>query len=216
MRREWSIAGAFVAASCALPTLAAPAPYDIAFVSEFADACVPGRLGYETTQDAARAAGWSKVDASAHPELASLMAASAEAAKDPELQSTFDYTAFSKSIEGAPHYLVVSTTSAVLDEDSAPWVQVGCYLYNFDATAPIDPEPVTALTGQPIANSRAEGGAVSYLWGPPCPMPRTGDTYLTFVAEGGEVAAQVPFTGLALNFSTSVPEPGEVVPATYC
>jgi hypothetical protein len=188
----------------ATPTLAAPASYDVAFVSEFADACVPGRLGYQSTQDAAAAAGWSKVETSSHPMLSSLMDASAEAAKDPELKSTFEYTAFSKAIEGKPHFLVVSLTSALIGDDTKPWVLVGCYLYNFDATA------------QPIANSRAEGGAVSYLWGPPCPMPRTGDTYLTFVAAGGEVAAQVPFTGVALNFSTSVPDPGEVVPATYC
>ena len=212
-------AGAVVCLLAALgsaPSLAAPASYDIAFVSEFADACVPGRLGYQSSQDAAIAAGWAKVEPSADPELTALMDASKTASEDPELKGTFEYAAFTKPIEGAPHYLVVSLTSTVIGDDTKPWVQVGCYLYNFAAAAVIDPEPVTAMTGQPIARSLAEGGAVSYLWGPPCPMPRTGDTYLTFVAEGSEVAASVPFTGLALNFTTSVPDAGEVVPDTYC
>lgn len=207
---------AVVAALGAAPALAAPEPYDTAFVSAFAEACVPGRLSYEGTRGAAEAAGWAKVERGAHPELDALLAMSEAAAADPEIKSSFEYTAYAKPILGKPHFLVVGLMSSVIDDPADPWVNVGCYLYNFDATSPIGPEPVTALTGNPIANMREEEGAESYSWGPPCPMPRTGDTYLSFVPEGSAVAAQLPFTGLALNFSTSVPDEGEVVPDTYC
>jgi hypothetical protein len=103
-------------------------------------------------------------------------------------------------------------------EDPAPDILAynGCYLYNFDAAAPIDPAPVLALTGKPIAREINENGLVSYLFGPPCPMPRTGDTYLTFVADDSPHKAQTAFSGLMIKFDTSVPDPGEVVPETYC
>ena len=208
----------------ALPAHAAPTAYDVAFVDAFAEACVPGRLGYESSKAAATAAGWSEVAPDAHPELAALMAMSAEAVKDPEIAMTFDYVAYQRDIEGRPHYLVVSTTSAMIGdpedpEDSMnPWIQTGCYLYDLDATVPLDPEPVTALIGNPISASQEEQGVVSHIWGPPCPMPMTGDTYLSFVAEGAPMATEMglPFSGIALNFTTTQLDEGEPVPEPYC
>lgn len=210
------ILAALVLAGLATPAQAAPSAYSIAFVSEFAEACVPGRLGYESTQAAVVAAGWTELPRGSNAELDAMMAMSEAAAADPEVKATFTYTTYQKSIDGQPHHLVVSLSSAVISEPDDPWVNVGCYLYNLDAKEPIDPEPITALTGNPIANAREQDGAVAYIWGPPCPMPRTGDTYLSFVPESSSVAGESPFTGLALNFSTSVPDPGEVVPDTYC
>ncbi len=213
-----ALAGLMVALA-AMPAAAAPAPYDIAFVSEFAEACVPQRLSYPGTRETALAQGWTEVKRDAHPELDVLMGLSEQAAIDPELQMTFDYALFSKAIEGQAHYLVVSRSTAVIgepDDPLNPWVYIGCYLYNLDATGPIDPEPVTALVGNPIANSINEDGIVAYLWGPPCPMPRTGDTYLTYVGEDSSQADVGGFTGLVLKFDTSEPAEGEVVPSTYC
>ena len=76
---------ALVAALGAAPALAAPTAYDLAFVSEFAEACVPQRLSYPGTQDNALAKGWTTVERSAHPELDAMMAISEAAAADPEL-----------------------------------------------------------------------------------------------------------------------------------
>lgn len=198
------------------PALAAPSAYDVAFVAAFEEACVPGRLGYQSTRDTAEAAGWQQVAPHAHPELAALLAVSEEAAQDPELPATYEMAAYGREVGGLPHFLVVSRTGAVISEGRPPLMQVGCYLYNLDATAPVDPEPVTSLIGQPIARSDEADGALSHVWGPGCTMPRTFDTYLGFVAEGSAMAARVPFTGVALNFTTSEPEPGEEVPETYC
>ena len=216
--RQAALAGLMVACA-AMPAAAAPSQYDLDFVSAFADACVPQRMSYDGTRETALAEGWARVERSAHPELDAMMAKSEAAAVDPELQMTFDYVLFSKAIQGQAHYLVVSRSSAIIgepDDPLNPWVYIGCYLYNLDATGPIDPEPVTALIGNPIANSINEDDIVGYLWGPPCPMPRTGDTYLTFVGAGSSQVDVGGFTGLVLKFDTSEPAEGEVVPSTYC
>lgn len=208
-----------LAALSAGSAMAAPSAYDIAFVSEFAEACVPQRLSYPGTLETARQVGWAPVERTAHPELDAMLAISEAAALDPELQATFQYQIFGKSFEGTEHVLVVSRSSFVVDSEQDPvdpWVLVGCYIYNLDATAPIDPEPVTALIGKPIANGISDATLTAYVWGPPCPMPRTGDTYLTFVPEGSPQAEATGFSGLVLKFSTSEPDPGEVVPDTYC
>ncbi len=210
-------------ASAAALLLWSPAPasagdYDIDFVTAFAEACVPQRLSYQGTVDTARAEGWRDVEGTAHPELDALMAKSEEAANDPELKPSFAYTLLSRTIHGTDHYLVVSRASFVLDPDEDPpnpWVYIGCYLYNLDATAPVDPAPVTALIRNPIANSHADDTLTAHVWGPPCPMPRTGDTYLTFIPEGSP-HAEAGFTGVVLKFETSEPDPGETVPETFC
>jgi hypothetical protein len=209
----------FAAACAAVPAMAAPAPYDIEFVSQFAEACVPQRLSYPGTLETARQAGWTDVERSANPELDAMMAISEAAALDPELQATFQYQILAKSFADTEHFLVVSRSSFVIDPEEDPvdpWILIGCYIYNLDATAPIDPEPVTALIGKPISNSISDETLTAHVWGPPCPMPRTGDTYLTFVPEGSPQAEATGFSGLVLKFSTSEPDPGEVVPETYC
>lgn len=205
-----------VAALGAAPILAAPSAYDQAFADAFGKACIPGRLSYDASRAAALDAGWREVPRSDNAELDALMALSEKEAQDPELDATFTYAAYANEIDGLPHYLVVSRTSAVISEGDTPWVQVGCYLYNFDATAPVDPAPVSALLATEISQSAEQDGIVSHVWGPPCPMPRTLDTYLSFVPEGSAAAEGFVFSGAALNFTTSEPEPDEVVPDSYC
>jgi hypothetical protein len=195
----------------------ATAAYDQAFVDAFAEACVPGRLGFDSTKQAALAAGWVAVERSDHPELAAIMEKSDVAlAGETEMEVTSETTLFARDFAGSRHHLAVSYASFVFDDDADPWQSVGCHLYNLDATAALDPAPVTALIGKPISRIEEQDGVVAVVWGPPCPMPRTGDTYLSFIAEGSPMAAQTGFTGIALNFSTSVPDPGEEVPETYC
>lgn len=215
MQRTIALA-ALIGALGATGAHAEAAAYDQAFVDAFAEACVPGRLGYDSTQEAAKAAGWSAVERTDSAELDAMMAISERAATDPELQATFDYRLYRKDIEALPHYLVVSRSTAVIDDESDPWVLIGCYLYNLDAAAPIDPAPVTELIGNPIANSQSDMHLTGYIWGPPCPMPRTGDTYLTFIPEVSQYREQTGFSGLVLKFDTSEPDPDEVVPDTYC
>ena len=217
MRLAAGSALALVAALGAAPAHAAPSAYDLAYVDAFAEACVPQRLSYPGTQQTALAAGWTEVERTAHPELDAMMAISEAAAADPELfDASFEYRIFAKPIEGVTHYLLVSRASAAIEEGGNPWINIGCYLYNFEAVEPIDPEPVTALIGKPIANAQADMHINGWIWGPPCPMPRTGDTYLTFIPEVSQYKDQTGFTGLVLKFDTSEPKPDEVVPDSYC
>jgi hypothetical protein len=215
------------AAIAVLALAAAPAfasdsmDYGQAFVDAFAEACVPERLSYAGTKANAEALGWTVAERSAHPELDAMMAimdaGATEAAE--EMQATFDYGLYSKPVADVTHFLVVSRASFVIgepDDPLNPWVYIGCYLYNLDAAEPIDPAPVSALVGNPISHSLDEDGLVAHVWGPPCPMPRTGDSYLTFIAEDSPHVAATGFSGLVLKFETSEPDPGQVVPETYC
>lgn len=197
--------------------------YAQTFVDTFTEACVPHRLSYEGTLAHARSLGWTAAQRTDHAELDAMMtimeAGAAEAAD--EMQGTFAYDFYTRPVDGTPHYLFVSRVTFVVEEpepgeEPDPWVYIGCYLYNFDATAPIDPEPMTTFTGKPIARHVDQDGLVSYLWGPPCPLPRTGDSYLTFVAEDSPHVAETGFSGLMVKFETSEPDPGEDVPDTYC
>lgn len=191
-----------------------------AFVAEFEQACVPGRLNYQSSLAAAEAAGWNPVAPEVHPELAAMMQLSeSEALKPADGLSdvSFVFQAFAKPVGETVLHLVVSRGSAVIgepDDPLNPWVFLGCHLYDLDATAPIDPAPVTVLIGNPISRTEERGGLITHVWGPPCPMPRTGDTYLSFVPEGATTI--VPFTGIALNFTTSELPAGEPVPDPYC
>lgn len=198
------------------------AAYGEAFVGAFTEACVPQRLSYPGTRAHAESLGWTNAEPDAHPELAAMMSTmNAALAEAEDMEATFDYRIYARPVAEAPHYLIVSRTSfemEPLSEGAEPdiWTYIGCYLYNFDATGPIDPAPMTAFTGKPIAREVDQEGLVSYLWGPPCPLPRTGDSYLTYVADDSPHKATTGFSGLMIKFETSEPDEGEAVPETYC
>lgn len=207
----------------AAPAGAEQAGYGEAFVAAFAEACVPERLSYPGTTGQAQAAGWTVVAPDAHPELASLLTRLEQVARQAaeEMDATLEYGLYGRNVAGTPHHLIVSRSSFAMDfgdPDDAPeiWTYIGCYLYNFDAAEPIDPAPMSALTGNPVARQVDDNGLVSYTWGPPCLMPRTGDSYLTFIATGSPHAETAGFSGLMVKFETSEPDPGEEVPETYC
>ena len=187
----------------ARPELAAPSAYDQAFVSAFADACIPGRLSYEATQQAAMAAGWMATDFGADPQLAIIETLSADVAEKLEpLKGKMVFAVYAKVIEGAPHYLV--TSFADLGPAAANEAVVGCFLYNFAAMASVDPEAVTALLGAPFAESQVDADIASYSWTPPTTLPGTRETYLTFVPASSQYKQQTGFSGQVLQFNTTV------------
>ena len=129
----------------AQPVLAAPSAYDQAFVSAFADACIPGRLSYEATQQTAMAAGWVATDFGADPQLAIIETLSADVAKKLEpLKGKMVFAVYAKVIEGVPHYLV--TSFADLGSTGRPemsWFQ-GLSAGNTRLPSSVAPIPTTA------------------------------------------------------------------------
>lgn len=193
----------------ALVLAAAPAFADRAstdFVALFAEACVPQRLSYQGTLDQAAKSQWLAVFPDAHEELGVAMAKSAAGAAEAEKEGVlkdFQYRVFGRQTPDGDRFLVVSyTASDYLDE-------IGCYLYDFDATKPASPEPVSALIGSEPAQSQSDETIVAHVWGPPASMPRTLDTYLTFIPPGSPHAETAGFDGVVLKFTTSVPDEEE-------
>lgn len=211
-----SVLANILAALCLTPAQA-ETPDGEALVAAFGEVCIPERLSYKGTLALAEELGWSPVITGENADYDRFIAHTAdmlakETAEDPDFSQGSDGAWFTREIEGRSHLLAVSyLLTEYLDA-------LGCYLYDFAATAPIDPEPVTRLLGQPIAHTTDGGDPfyavdpdlfVSTVWGPSPSLPRTGDTYMTFIPQGSEVAAQTGFTGLVLKFSTSLPDRAE-------
>lgn len=207
LQRAAQLAGVVAALGvvlCAAPALAAPSAYDTAFVAAFADACIPGRLSYEATEAAVAKAGWVATQSSADPQLGIVEKLTDDVAKKLEpLKGRMVYAAYAKTIEGLPHFLVISF--ADLGPAAANESVVGCFLYNFNAVASVDPEAVTALMGAPVADSQVDEHIASYSWAASPTLPGTRETYLTFVPEVSQYKEQTGFSGQVLQFNTTVP-----------
>ena len=175
------------------------------FVTAFAQACIPQRLSYDGTLAHAESLGWTAVGESDHPELEELTATADHetrimARDDPDTR--LKRSQFVRDVDGRPHYLIVTRV-----EMPDVITLIGCYLYDFEATAPIDPDAVTDLLGIPPGRTVEDNGFLQHTWGPNYEVrPRTLDTNLSFIAEDSPHVAATGFSGLVLKFETSEPE----------
>lgn len=178
-------------------------PFSAAFVETFRQTCVPERLSYEGSVNHARAIGWTAAEPASHREFGKVMDLSAkglEEAKEEGIEIAFRQNTFAKTVDGRQLHLVVSfAESEHIDE-------IGCYLYDFSAAAPVDAAAVGAMLGVDAAQSMETAEIVSHVWGPPPSMPRTLDTYLTYIPAGSPHVAQGGFDGVVLKFTTSAPD----------
>jgi len=185
---------------------AAAADFSAAFVDAFAKACVPQRLSYEGSVAQAKAAGWTAFDAASHSEFGAVMRKSGEGlaeANEEGIAIGFKSETFWKGVEGRALHLVVSfAESEYLDE-------IGCYLYDFDATQAVVANEVSGILGIKPAQSMNTAELVGHVWGPPPGMPRTLDTYLTYIPKGSPHVEQGGFDGVVLKFTTSAPDENE-------
>ena len=188
-----------LAVSAASPAVA-EADWSTSFVETFQSACVPERTSYERTLSHVRGEGWSAFDVSEHAEFSAMMEIVEEAveADGEDMDMTFESETLARHVEGRPLHLVVSLVeSEYLDT-------VGCYLYDFDADAPIQTSVVSNLLGVKPAQMHRDETIESAVWGPPPSMPGTLDTYLTYIPPGSAVAKLTGFDGVVLKFTTSV------------
>jgi hypothetical protein len=187
-------------ASTTVPVAASDWP--ARFVETFNSACVPQRLSYEGTVAQAKAEGWAEFQPADHSEFGAVMAKSDAAAKEEaeELEMSFRSSTFARDVDERPLHLVVSfMESEYLDA-------VGCYLYDFEATEPVPASAVSNILGIKPAQSHRDDTMTSYVWGPPPSMPRTLDTYMTFLPKGSPFAEFAGFDGVVLKFTTSAPD----------
>lgn len=199
MHRLGIVAGCAVSLAGVLPAVANP--WSATFVETFKETCVPERLSYEGTLAQARISGWTPVEPASQAEFARVMdksAAGLAEAKAEGLEIAFRSGTFARSVEGRDLHLVVSfAESDYLDE-------IGCYLYDFQATEPVDAAAVGQMLGIAApAQSMDTAEIVSHVWGPPPSMARTLDTHLTFIPVGSPHAEQAGFDGVVLKFTTS-------------
>lgn len=196
----------------ATPVMAAPSAYDTEFVSQFADACVTARTGFEANKAAVEAAGWVAVGEGANPELGAIIGYSNAAAADIRANNgTFDFVAYSKAIAGAEHYLILS--DALVGYGPQRQNLLGCYMYNFDAAAATDPAAVTALVGAEPTQSQIDMHVSSWQWNAPAKLAGVLDVYLTFVPEVSQYKDQYGFAGLVLQLNTGIASP-TAIPGT--
>jgi hypothetical protein len=200
--RRTLAAGSIVLLAAGVSPVAANG-FSAAFVDAFKSACIPQRLSYQGTVDHAKSNGWTAFDVASHPEFDAVMKLSSkglEEAKAEGLEVAFQYEAFAKTVSDRPLHLIVSLAeSEYLDE-------IGCYLYDFEAEQAIVANDVSGALGIKPAQSMETAELSGHVWGPPPSMPRTLDTYLTYIPKGSPNVSQAGFAGVVLKFTTSAPD----------
>lgn len=207
-RNSWRCLALLLALECCIAVTAyrssaAAADTSDAFVSAFNDVCVGERKSFVGAVARAKKNGWSVVSPLSHAQLAGVMQKSADGMAQGKAEgyvSQFAHETLSKIVSGRPVYLVVSLTQSDIFD------QIGCYLYDFDATAPIDRGAVTRLLKIEPANVIEDATIVSAVWGPPPKATGRLDTYLTYIPAGSPHAAKTGFTGVVLKTTSAAPK----------
>jgi hypothetical protein len=201
VRRAFAAGSIVLLAAGASPAVANG--FSAAFVAAFKSACIPQRLSYQGTVDHAKSDGWAAFEVVSHPEFDAVMKLSAkglEEAKAEGLAVAFQYQAFAKTVSDRPLHLIVSLgETEYLDE-------IGCYLYDFSAEQAIVANDVSGALGIKPAQSMETAELSGHVWGPPPSMPRTLDTYLTYIPKGSPNVEKAGFDGVVLKFTTSAPD----------
>ncbi len=202
----------------ALALLATPDPAPTDFrVDAFTAACIPNRQDQARMAQALAADGWVQVADDDHPELATTMATARAGMVDPEIKMTGEVSVWGRTIETRRLYVVLTRISAVLSEteDSdgdgviQEWEQenifeqVGCGLWDFDASAPIDLAAMTAWAGsEPVQVVDAPGLVWGGTWNVYDKLPGTGEIHMGFIPEDSPTAATA-FSGASISMSSA-------------
>jgi hypothetical protein len=158
------LAGLALALLCGGAT-AAPLP-DEAFLSAFAVACLDGYDDTDARDAAIAAAGWRPVADDANPVLAEMLAMARASLRQAEDEEGYTGTAAVYGRDGgAGGPYLVTTILEMPDDGEGPLGVLGCYLYDFEATQPLDAEPITRRFGEePAAIDNQPGIIVSEAW----------------------------------------------------
>ena len=160
----------------------------------FRDVCVSARGDYDASIQRLAGSEWSSVESDDHPSLEALMALGRSAIGG-DVQGNM--AAFRRPFGTAVLYVV-------LTEVSMPSAKMaGCYLYNFEADAPLPVEPVTGWLGRsPEETQDVPGVLISQKWLTPASLPGTAHVQNAFVPAESPLASQLGFHGSGLVITT--------------
>lgn len=192
-----------------LTPAAAHQPDGAAFVAAFREACLPQRLSYEGMARLAGSLGWRPAVPGSSDELDNVYRLADDAIAKAGRDVKMSRSAFDRIIGGKLHHLLVSRITA---PEVAP--VMSCSLYDFGATAGIDPGLIAALVGAPENHHFTYDGLDGHGWGDWAEMPGTFQTVLTFVAEDSPYTEVTGFSGLVLKIDSSEPDADSAAPAS--
>lgn len=193
----------------------------------FKAACVPHRQDLAKAAEALAADGWARVADDDDPRLAAAMARARAEALDPELEMTVDYSVWGRTRDGRRLYVVLNRVDALIGETrdsdgdgilqdwerANPWVQLGCGLWDFEATGPIDHAVMNAWVGaEPVQFIDAPGEISGGTWNVYEMMPGTAEVHMGFIPEGGGMGMAPGYSGLSITMSSALPEEAEETP----
>ncbi len=188
-----------------LPGAASAAPLaDADFLAAFAVACLDGYRDPVARAAAIEAAGWRPVADDADPMLARMLAISRQSLKEVEDEDGYEGSAAVYGRTGGVDgpYLV-TTALNVPDEGEGAIDVLGCYLYDFEATVPLDPAPITARFGEEPAEVEDQPGViVSQSWAVES-LDGVWELRSTFIPEGSPGVDITGFSGRVLLLTTT-------------
>ena len=150
-----------------LPGAAAAAPRTGAGVlAPFAPACVQGNRDPAERAAVIEAAGWKPIADDASPMLSRMLALSRQSLRDAEREEGYTGSAAVYGrLDGATGPYLVTTALNIPDDGEGAIDVLGCYLYDFDADAPLDADLVSARFDEaPAEVEDQEGIIVSHVW----------------------------------------------------
>ncbi|MBN9021067.1 MAG: hypothetical protein J0H08_03040 [Rhizobiales bacterium] len=177
---------------------AAPLTAD-GFLATFTTACLEGYRSPEARQAAIAAAGWKPIADDASPMLARMLAISRQSLVDAEREDGYTGSAdvYGRRDGGESPYLV-TTTLNIPDDGEGAIDLLGCYLYDFDADAPLDPGLVsTRFDEVPAEIEDQEGVIVSHAWQIES-LPGVWELRSTFIPAGSPGVDVTGFSGRVL------------------
>jgi len=150
-----------------IPGVAPAAPLsDADFLSAFAVACLDGYRDPEARSRAIDAAGWAPVADDANPMLSRMLEIARRDLEQTKAEEGFvgSDAVYGRS-GGATGPYLVTTELALPEEASWSLDLLGCYLYDFEATTPLDPAPITARFAEEPAEVEDQPGIIiSQMW----------------------------------------------------
>jgi hypothetical protein len=188
-----------------LPGAASAAPLsDEDFLSAFAVACLDGYRDPAARAAAIDAAGWRPVADDADPMLARMLAISRRSLEQAEEEDGYTGRAAVYGRTGGVGGPYLVTTELNVPDDGEGAIDVlGCYLYDFEATGPLDPAPITARFGEAPAEVEDQPGViVSQSWNVES-LEGVWELRSTFIPEGSPGVDVTGFSGRVLLLTTT-------------